>query len=88
VELPGPLGGSRGRVEPLARALSADAERGADLSPARAVDTQVRDGTADLLLVPQDETARVVALASQLGECTKPGSERLHVGEPSLGTLR
>jgi len=88
VELPGPVGGSRGRVEPLARALSADAERGADLSPARAIDTQVRDGTADLLLVPQDEAARVVALASQLGEGMEPGSELLHVGEPSLRTLR
>ncbi|HEY3546089.1 MAG TPA: hypothetical protein VGK17_08345 [Propionicimonas sp.] len=84
----GPVGGSRGAVEPLPRALPADAERAADLTPAGAVDAQVHDGGADLVVVPENDPPCLVAHRGELGEGAQPRLERAHVHEGGRGTLR
>ncbi len=81
------MGGSRGGVEPLARALPADAERDADLTPAGAVDAQVRDGGADSVVVPDDDPPRLVARRGELGESAQPGLERAHICRGWHGNL-
>lgn len=81
------MGGSRGGVEPLARALPADAERATDLTPAGPVDAQVRDGGADLVVVPDDDPPCLVAYRGELGQGAQPGLERAHIYESWRGNL-
>ncbi|MBN9376216.1 MAG: hypothetical protein J0I40_12675 [Cellulomonas sp.] len=82
------MGSSRSAVEPLARALPADAQRAADLTPAGAVDAQVHDGTADLVVVPDDDSPCLVAHRGELGEGAESRLKRTHICERGLGTLR
>ena len=61
----------RADAELLAGALPADAERGADLAPAGAVNAQVRDGGADLLVVAHDNGPRFGPSRRELLEATE-----------------
>ena len=87
MDRPGSVGGSRGGVEPLARALPADAEHDADLAPAGAVDAQVHDGAAYLVVVPDDDPPCLVAHRGELGEGAQPGLERAHIYQGWRGNL-